>query len=535
MTELADFPDLEDTHAGDEPDWDKATVTPPEAESAHSGDADPPPATAAHIDSDTEVALPGTDPAEAGSGPDELDQDAVHRQALREVYTTRVAKTFYVCALLGDRSNPAQLNRGEVVQRLRELTDDETLDKPAIQNNVGQYAKLWREWITARETAQPIPATIGDKQAQTLDDIYLHLFGDSPEQPTWMSAAAQRDVDDNLPRTQIQGDTAPPEPATSGSSGDVVDSELSTGAATVAPQPPAEASPHDPADIGDVQGTGAPQDKDVPPARILVELATRGREAQPIQTDPALFADWSADEIIAEREVAEWIRARRRKARKIAVAAQLADESRDRKALIRLRAVQRRERRIARKALAAQRRKTSPHAQIASLFTYQFGTTLALASVVAAGMAWSATNVQRNIVAQGLTSSDLLYWTSYLLEAMISICLVVIMVGTPKLAEWGIRPHRIGQAELGLLAITIGLNTYPFLADKAWGQAVVHSVAPGMIGGALLIHHRLSAAYGNAIQCAAAQLPPDDLIAGTDPYLDAVPLSELAPPTRDSR
>jgi hypothetical protein len=161
---------------------------------------------------------------------------------------------------------------------------------------------------------------------------------------------------------------------------------------------------------------------------------------------------------------------------------------------------------VARKAIAAQRRESSPHAQLASLYRYRSWSLGALASVVAAGMLWSAVNVQHNIAPGG--PSDPLYWFSYLLEAMISVCLVIIMTGTNKVAQWGIVDNRrhVVAAEVALLGVTVTLNTYPYLRAEKWYDVGVHAVAPMMIGVALLIHDAASVRYGLAISRATDQV-----------------------------
>jgi hypothetical protein len=97
---------------------------------------------------------------------------------------------------------------------------------------------------------------------------------------------------------------------------------------------------------------------------------------------------------------------------------------------------------------------------------------------------------------------------------MISACLVVIMVGTNKVSEYGITDDRrmVAAAEVALLGLTIALNTYPY-----WRQGFtmagtgVHAVPPVMIGVALMIHHAASVRYGLAIGKQAAELPEDAL------------------------
>ena len=97
---------------------------------------------------------------------------------------------------------------------------------------------------------------------------------------------------------------------------------------------------------------------------------------------------------------------------------------------------------------------------------------------------------------------------------MISACLVVIMVGTNKVSEYGITDDRrmVAAAELALLGLTVALNTYPYCRRGfTMAGAGVHAVPPVMIGVALMIHHAASVRYGLAIGKQAAELPDDAL------------------------
>ncbi|MGF6883654.1 hypothetical protein ABIA39_006797 [Nocardia sp. GAS34] len=230
----------------------------------------------------------------------------------------------------------------------------------------------------------------------------------------------------------------------------------------------------------------------------------RGRLAY--QFDPALTEALSEDELRAERDLAEKIREAERDQRwkHVQAAAQASDEARTTSQKIAK--ADMRDLLLARRALAAQRRESSPHAKLASLYRHRAWSLRALAGVVASGMLWSAVNVQHNIAPGG--PSDPLYWFSYLLEAMISVCLVIIMIGTNKVAEWGILDSRrqVAIAELALLSLTVGLNTYPYIRRGDWYDVGVHAVAPVMIGVALLIHHAASSRYGLAIAHATEQV-----------------------------
>ncbi|WP_278263106.1 hypothetical protein [Nocardia sp. AG03] len=246
-----------------------------------------------------------------------------------------------------------------------------------------------------------------------------------------------------------------------------------------------------------------PLEDDVTQLAQRVERA-RGRLAY--QFDPALTDALSEDELRAERELAERIREQDREQRWKHTQAMAQASDRARQTTEAIEKADMRDLLLARKAMASQRRESSPHAKLASLYRHRSWSLKALAGVVGAGMLWSAVNVQQNIAPGG--PSDPLFWFSYLLEAMISVCLIIIMVGTNKVAEWGVIDNRrqVALAELALLGLTVTLNTYPYVRDGRWYDAAVHAVAPVMIGVALLIHDAASARYGLAITRATSQV-----------------------------
>ncbi|MBF6210188.1 hypothetical protein IU433_00100 [Nocardia puris] len=230
----------------------------------------------------------------------------------------------------------------------------------------------------------------------------------------------------------------------------------------------------------------------------------RGRLAY--QFDPALTEALSEDELHAERELAERIREQERAQRWKEVQAAASASDRSRLTAEEIAKADMRDLLVARKAIAAQRRESSPHAKLASLYRHRAWSLRALAGVVGAGMLWSAVNVQQNIAPGG--PSDPLFWFSYLLEGMISVCLIIIMIGTNKVAEWGVMDNRgqVAAAEIALLGLTVGLNTYPYVRAGEWYEVGTHAIAPVMIGVALLIHDAASARYGLAIARATEQI-----------------------------
>lgn len=242
----------------------------------------------------------------------------------------------------------------------------------------------------------------------------------------------------------------------------------------------------------------------------LPDRVDRARRRIGYQSDPALTDALSEDELRAERELAEKIRTYERDQRWKQIKAASMHADRLRETNEELERAEMADLMLARKAIAAQRRESNPRARLASLYQHRTWSLRALAGVVIAGMLWSAVNVQHNIAPGG--PSDPLYWASFGLEAMISVCLIIIMIGTTRVSEWGVIGNRtqVMVAEMFLLTLTIALNTYPHLSAANWYDAAVHAVAPVMIGVALLIHNAASARYATAIARASAEIPADE-------------------------
>ncbi|WP_245721869.1 hypothetical protein [Nocardia crassostreae] len=141
-----------------------------------------------------------------------------------------------------------------------------------------------------------------------------------------------------------------------------------------------------------------PHEDDVSQLARRVEKA-RGRLAY--QFDPALTEALSENELHAERDLAERIREQDRSQRWKQAEAAAATADRARQTTEEIEKADIRDLLLARKAIAAQRRESSPHAKLASLYKHRAWSQRALAGVVAAGMLWSAVNVQHNIAPAG--------------------------------------------------------------------------------------------------------------------------------------
>ncbi|MGK8520630.1 hypothetical protein ACRS6B_03285 [Nocardia asteroides] len=216
----------------------------------------------------------------------------------------------------------------------------------------------------------------------------------------------------------------------------------------------------------------------------------------PLQLDPALLQVLSEREIAAERELAEWIRAQRRKQRRREIEAELAADRRDRKSAAALRRSEEADARWHRRALAARRRVSSEDARLAQLYRRAEWSSRALIAVVVLGMVWAGVNVQHNLVPSG-DMSDPLYWLSYGIEAMISIPIITIMVAATTAARWGreLARGKVIFFEAALLGTTVALNTGPHLAAGDLGRAAEYAIAPVMVGVVIWLHAWVSARY----------------------------------------
>ncbi|PXX66656.1 hypothetical protein DFR70_103405 [Nocardia tenerifensis] len=240
----------------------------------------------------------------------------------------------------------------------------------------------------------------------------------------------------------------------------------------------------------DEQSTGSSE------IAALAQRVETARGKLPLQHDSALFEVLSESEIKAERELAEWVRAQRRKQRRRAVEEELAAEKRERRSAGAIRRADEADERWHRRALAARRRVSSEDARLAQLYRRAEWSSRALIAVVVLGMVWAGVNVQHNLVPSG-DMSDPLYWLSYGIEAMISIPIITIMVAATTAARWGreLARGKVVFFETALLGTTIALNAGPHLATGSFGRAAEYAIAPVMVGVVIWLHAWVSARY----------------------------------------
>ncbi|WP_107661044.1 hypothetical protein [Nocardia suismassiliense] len=496
-----------------------------DVEDAFEGTERPEPA---HVESTTDPSPESAD----GDLADQLDPTQAHRKKLSTL-NSQPKRVYWACSVLGadiatedlqDTLTPKMVANWLVV-----LTGDKRHKNTKVCEPMNNP---WKRWAIAVRSGDPAPPDIKEGIRTMLEQMSTECEGTVPIRPQWLDELAlYADKGPVLVPADMEQDSSAPVPGSGPT-----------------PQDQSEAADNDSEvdafepelDGGEVSSTVSRDE-----AREIFLRKLNPPELADQDAKRTALAILSAKEWEAERELAEWIRAELRAQRRRVVEAEIAAKDLARTTEVALAKINHRDRRDASKALSALRRKVSPGAQLAWLHRYQIALNWGAVFVVVAGMGWSASNVQHNI-AGSAGMADPLYWFSYLIEAMISVMLVLVMVGKPKLVEWDADPKHIIWGEVGLLAMTIGLNTYPHLNDGRWDDAAVHAVAPVMIGIAMLIHHKMSAGVEKSISRAAQRArdldtdgdePPAsrvDWVAGEvalkiDQYTDQSPLPASIP------
>lgn len=250
-------------------------------------------------------------------------------------------------------------------------------------------------------------------------------------------------------------------------------------------------------------------------AAPLVRRLTDARERQALMDGDAaaILANAPSEaELDADRALAVWRRSKLRDAERAELADQLEAAEDLRRANKAIRDADIRDVVDGRKALAEQRRAESPASGVAELRRFSRYMRHGCALIIAAGMLWSAINVQQNMAPGGV--HDPMYWASFLIEAMISGLLIIIAIGTGKVREVAKRePGRgIRYTEAGLFVTTFGLNTYPYIHQGQWYETVMHGIAPSGIGAALLTLHYLGQEFTLARKDLAEQITDLDVV-----------------------
>ncbi|MFE2962017.1 hypothetical protein [Nocardia tengchongensis] len=219
----------------------------------------------------------------------------------------------------------------------------------------------------------------------------------------------------------------------------------------------------------------------------------------------------SEQELIARREQAEWRRAELLKLDRAELADQLAAADALRDANKTIREADIRDAVDARKAVAAQRRSSAPTSQVAELHRYDRWTSYGCAGIILAGLVWSAINVQQNMAPGG--TGDPMFWASFLVDGMISGLLIILALGSAKVQQSGHTPSATTRAaEIALFMFALGMNTYPYLRDTHYYEAVTHGIAPVMIGASMWVLHTLGKDYNSARKIWIEQIGPDETV-----------------------
>ena len=232
----------------------------------------------------------------------------------------------------------------------------------------------------------------------------------------------------------------------------------------------------------------------------LADYSAAAEERMRFQDRPALRTARSDDELLAERAVAERVRARERRQ---VLRSGLADASMadwERKVHERIRRTELKDELWHRRADADRKRATSPAALTAALYRQATWASRVLIGAVAVGMAWSGVNVQHNLVPGG-DMADPLYWLSYGVEALVSVPLIIVMMVTATATRRGrtVARGRIALLEVCLLGTSLALNVAPHFAAAEWATAIEFGIAPVMVGVMLSLHGWVSRQYAMLI------------------------------------
>ncbi|MFI5721089.1 hypothetical protein [Nocardia sp. NPDC051750] len=253
----------------------------------------------------------------------------------------------------------------------------------------------------------------------------------------------------------------------------------------------------DEAHTDDIEPEIEPVNESVAELRAEIATARAQRAALGGDAREVLNTVLSKEELRLERELSERVREGERKLLEAEHLARLKAAEILRDADAELRALEIRDRVEAQRAMSDQMREDSPYSALAGLRRHSTWGDRVIVGILGAGMLWSAVNVQQNMAPGGM--SDPLFWFSYLLEGMISGLMIYIALGTNKVRRFRVTPNKwLPRTEFALFALTLGLNTYPYVKVGHWYDAALHGVAPVMIGLALLAHHAMGGDFSEA-------------------------------------
>lgn len=227
-----------------------------------------------------------------------------------------------------------------------------------------------------------------------------------------------------------------------------------------------------------------------------------------LQSDSALQAVLSEREMAAERRVSERIRAAERRQRERAAMAATAREGARTRAQERIVRAELKDQLWHAAALSRRQRLLDPSSRLAAVYRGHSWTSRVLIALIVAGVAWTAVNVQDTLSA-GVSVTDPMFWLGFVVEPLISIPLIVLMNMQTVAARWGRkfdsdRANQILGLEIGLLALTVFLNSVPYLPLfgqwKSLPLLVGHMVPPILIAIVVIQQPIVSAFYAGILR-----------------------------------
>ncbi|WP_216893403.1 hypothetical protein [Nocardia alni] len=248
---------------------------------------------------------------------------------------------------------------------------------------------------------------------------------------------------------------------------------------------------------------------DPPQAQMdLTDRVAWARGRIPLQHIDDLFDAMDDDEIEEIRLSRKAMRRKDRRRTERSFSADLAAEHQRRREATRIRRHDEHQQRWLARARASRDRATNADAQEAALHRRATWASLRLRAVMAAGLAWSAVNVGRNLMPV-VGPAGAVWWLQWILsfglEAMVSVPILEIMAQSAAAARLGrkVKRDKIIIFEAGLLLTTVGLNCGPHLAAGDFGRAAEYAVAPMMVVVLMWVHAWIAARYATLIAAVA--------------------------------
>jgi hypothetical protein len=262
-------------------------------------------------------------------------------------------------------------------------------------------------------------------------------------------------------------------------------------------------------------------DTDLPPGHTeaalspaVQELDRRIREAeelQRLQGNRVLLDVLSDDEMAANRQVAEKVRAAGRKQAEATQLAAVERAGREQATADELAEIEANDKIDAARAGAQCRRLTEPGSRLAALYRIQRWVSRVMLALVIGGICWMAVNVHNAAVDAATPLTDPSWWLTYLVDPLINVPLVILLVLRGVAARYGDEGTRFGGVrivllEIGLLTLSAGLNLSGVIGHHITPAMLVsHVTPPAMVALVVVMYAPVMTFLGHLVAAAFEQ------------------------------